>query len=76
MAATAEAVYTQTQTEAMMDDTVLNPVVDEKRCEVNLTLVYDGVSFNAGTLFDQLKNLGTVQTDRIATRENYSFIIT
>lgn len=76
MAASTEVAYTQTQTEAFMDDTTLNPVVKEKRCEVQVTLVFDGVDFNPGTFFDQLKNLGTVQTDKVPARNNYNFIIT
>lgn len=75
MPATTEVVYTQAQTEAMMDDTIRNPVRTDKRGEVNITLVYDGVSINPGLLFDQLKNLGTVQTDKIPQGGNYSFII-
>ena len=76
MAASTEVAYTQTQTEAFMDDTTLNPVTTEKRCEVQVTLVFDGVTFNPSHLFDQLKNLGTVQTDKIPARNNYNFIIT
>ena len=76
MAASTDVVYTQTETEAMMDDTVLNPVVNEKRAEVQVTLVFDGVDFNPGTFFDALKGLGTVQTDKIPARNNYNFIIT
>lgn len=76
MAASTDVVYTQTETETMMDDTVLNPVVNEKRAEVQVTLVFDGVDFNPGALFDALKGLGTVQTDKIPARNNYNFIIT
>lgn len=78
MAATNEAVYTETEVETMMDDTVgLNPTNSEVDHEVNITLVYGaGVTFNAGTLFNALQALGTIQSDKVPTRGNYNFIIT
>jgi hypothetical protein len=76
MAATKEVVYTEAQSEAFMDDTKLNPVLKEKRSEVQLTLVFDGVDVNPGAIFDALKALGTVQTDKVPARNNYNFIIT
>jgi hypothetical protein len=75
MPATTEVVYTQAQTEAMMDDTVRNPVRTDKRGEVNITLVFDGVSINPALIFDAIKTLGTAQTDKIPQGGNYSFII-
>ncbi len=75
MPATNEVVYTQAQTEAMMDDTVRNPVRTEKRGEVHITLVFDGVAINPGAIFDAIKGLGTAQTDKIPQGGNYSFII-
>jgi hypothetical protein len=76
MAATKEVVYTQAQSEAFMDDTKLNPVVNERRGEVQLTLVFDGVDIDPSKIFDALKTLGTVQTDKVPARLNYNFIIT
>ena len=75
MAATKEVVYTQTQTEAFMDDTKLNPVVKEARGEVQITLVFDGVDIDPGAIFDAIKTLGTAQTDKVPARLNYNFII-
>lgn len=76
MAATNEVVYTQAETEAFMDDTTLNPVVNEARGEVQVTLVFDGVDIDPGEIFDAVQTLGTVQTDKVPTRLNYNFIIT
>ena len=76
MAASKEVVYTETQTQTFMDDTKLNPVVKEKRGEVNITLVFDGVDINPATIFDAIQTLGTVQTDKVPAHLNYSFIIT
>lgn len=73
MAASTNVVYTEAQAEAAMDAL---PTSSEKRGEVQLTLVYDGVTINPGALFDALKNLGTVQTDKVPARNNFSFIIT
>jgi hypothetical protein len=75
MAATNEVVYTETQTQTFMDDTKLNPVVKEKRGEVQLTLVFDGVDIDPAEIFDAIQTLGTVQTDKVPARQNYSFII-
>jgi len=58
MAASTEVAYTQTQTEAFMDDTTLNPVTTEKRCEVQVTLVFDGVTFNPGHLLRPVEEPG------------------
>lgn len=75
--ATTQAVYTETQTETMMDDTKLNPVVKEEGCEVQVTLTFrGGKSHDPGALFDALQNLGDVQTDFVPARNNYNFIIT
>jgi hypothetical protein len=38
--------------------------------------VFDGVDVNPGLIFDALKALGTVQTDKVPARKNYNFIIT
>ena len=75
MAATKEVVYTEAQTEAMMDDTTLNPSRTEKRGEVNITLVFDGVAINPAAIFDAIKTLGTAQTDKVPYGGNYNFII-
>ena len=75
MAATTETVYTETQTTAFMDDTILNPSRTEKRGEVNITLVFDGVAINPAAINDALQTLGTVQTDRVPSGNRYSFII-
>ena len=72
MAATTQAVYTQAQTEAMMDAL---PVVTEKRGEVHITLVFDGVAINPGTLFDHLKDIGTIQTDMVPAGNRFNFIV-
>lgn len=76
MAATTEAAFTEAQVTTFMADTNLNPVSNEKRGEVHVTLVFDGVTFNPATLLTQLKGLGTVQSDNVPARNNYSFIIT
>lgn len=75
MAATDDVVYTETETQTFMDDTELNPVVTEKRGEVQLTLVFDGVDIDPGAIFDAIQTLGTVQTDKVPARLNYNFII-
>lgn len=75
--ATTRAVYTEAQTEAMMDDTTQNPVSTEDGCEVQLTLTFrEGKSHNPAALFDALQTLGDVQTDMVPARNNYNFIIT
>ena len=76
MAASKEVAYTETQTQTFMDDTNLNPVVKEKRGEVQITLVFDGVDITPGAIFDAIQTLGTVQTDKVPNRQNYNFIIT
>ena len=73
MAASTEVCYTQAETEAMMDAL---PTSTEKRCEVQVTFVFDGVSFVPGTFFDHLKDIGTVQTDKVPARNNFNFVIT
>ncbi len=75
MPATNQAVYTQAQTQTMMDDTNLNPVSTEDRGEVQITLTFYDVDINPATIFDALQALGTVQTDFVPTRKNYNFII-
>jgi hypothetical protein len=75
MAATTEVVYTAAQTTAMMDDTARNPVRTDKRGEVHITLVFDGVDIDPAAINDAIQNLGTVQTDKIPQGGNYSFII-
>lgn len=75
MAATTEVAYTEAQTQTMMDDTTLNPARTEKRGEVNITLVFDGVEINPALIFDAIQNLGTVQTDKVPSGGNYNFII-
>lgn len=75
--ATNQAVYTQEQTEAMMDDTTQNPVSTEDRAEVQVTLVFTGGKpFVPSELFDALQEIGDVQTDFVPARNNYNFIIT
>lgn len=71
----ANTAYTEAQTEALMDDTDLNPVTDDQRGEVQVTLVFDDVDFDPGALFDALQTLGTVSTDKVPTRRNYNFVI-
>lgn len=75
MAATTNVAYTEAETQTFMDDTTLNPVGTEKRGEVQITLVFDGVDANPALIFDALQTLGTVQTDKVPTRKNYNFII-
>jgi hypothetical protein len=75
MAAIKDVVYTEAQTQAFMDDTKLNPVSTEKRGEVQVTLVFDGVDIDPAEIFDAVQTLGTVQTDKVPTRLNYNFII-
>jgi hypothetical protein len=74
MAAT-NTVYTEAQVEAMLDDTVRNPVTDEDGGEVQITLTFRGVDVNPGAIMDALKNLGTVSSDFIPARQNYNFVI-
>jgi hypothetical protein len=74
MAAT-NTVYTEAQVEAMLDDTVRNPVTDEDGGEVQITLTFRGVDVNPGAIMDALKNLGTVGSDFIPARQNYNFVI-
>jgi hypothetical protein len=76
MAATTEVAYTAAQTTAFMTDTVRNPVRTEKRGEVHITLVFDGVAIDPAAIRTAIANLGTVQTDKIPQGGNYSFIIT
>ena len=76
MAATTSVVYTETQTQTFMDDTKLNPVSNEKRGEVHITLTFDGVSIDPALIFDALQTLGTVQSNLVPTHKNYNFIIT
>jgi hypothetical protein len=76
LAATTEVVYTAAQTTAMMDDTLRNPVRTDKRGEVHITLVFDGVSIDPAAINDAIQTLGTVQCDKIPQGGNYSFIIT
>jgi hypothetical protein len=76
MAASTEVVYTEAETEAMMDDTVRNPTSNEARVEVHMSLVFDGVTMDPGAIMDAVKTLGTTQTDKIPAGGNYSFIIT
>lgn len=75
MAATTNVAYTEAQTGAFMDDTSLNPVIKEARGEVQVTLVFDGVTIDPGKIFDAVQTLGTVQSDFIPARLNYNFII-
>lgn len=75
MAVTRQAAYTTAQCQTMMDDQKQNPIRKEKRGEVNLTLVFDGVDINPGLIFDAVQTLGTVQSDVVLARGNYSFII-
>lgn len=75
MAATDEAVYTAAQVTAFMDDTKLNPVRTDKRGEVHLTLVFDGVDIDPAAINDAVQTLGTVQMDKIPYGGNYSYII-
>jgi hypothetical protein len=76
MPATTQAVYTQAQCQTMMDDTNQNPVRNEKRGEVHISLVFDGVDINPALIFDAIQTLGTVQADKVPAGGRYEFIIT
>ncbi len=72
--AQSESVYTAAQTEAFMDDEVLNPDITEDGAEVHITLVLDGVTLDMGDLYDYLNSsFGTVTTDKVPARNSYIF---
>lgn len=69
-----ESVYNATQTEAFMDDEVLNPDITEDEGQINVTLILDGVTLDLSTLYDALNDaFGTVTTDHVPTRGQYIF---
>ena len=69
-----ESVYNATQTEAFMDDEVLNPDITEDRARVNITLVLDGVTLDLSDIYDMLNTqFGTVTSDEVPTRNHYVF---
>lgn len=78
MAATNEAVYTETEVQTFMDESVaLNPTNSEVDHQVQITLTYAaGVTYDPGALFDALQALGTIQADKLPTRGELNFLIT
>jgi hypothetical protein len=74
--ATTQAVYTEAQTQAMMDDVNLNPTSTEDAGEVQITLTYKGLTINPATIFDALQTIGDVQSDFVCSGNRYNFIIT
>jgi hypothetical protein len=72
----SQAVFSQAQTQALMDDANLNPTSNQTDAEVHVTLVFRGVTANPATIYDAVQTLGAVvRTDMVPARNNYSFII-
>ncbi len=74
--ANIETVFTQAETEAMMDDAVRNPTSNEADAEVHITLTFRGTTMNPNTLYNAIQGLGTVvRADKVPGRGNYSFVV-
>lgn len=74
-----ETVYSAAETEAAMDDTDLNPVINTEDGEVIIQLSFRGASegntYEPSAIYDALSNLGVVASDVLPARHNYRFVI-
>lgn len=71
-----QAVFTQAETQAMMDDAKRNPTSNELDAEVHVTLTFRGVTMNPATIYDAVQTLGAVvRADKVPGQGQYSFII-
>lgn len=71
----ADFVYSGLETLAMCQDLVLNPGLVEKDGEMTITLQWRQ-GFAPIALVAVLKNMGTLGTDFVVTRNNYNFVVT
>ena len=74
--AAINSVYTATATEAALDDEVLNPDRTAHKGKIDIQLVLDGVTVDAGEIYDMVNAaFGTVTTDKVPSRSTYIFRI-